>query len=252
MKNRSNIMMTQGEIQEILKRWVKQPPTAPLVQYLRDAEKISAWKFINGRKKVLDIASESNVTLGINAEYITRVDASIEASNLAREILKDFVKEFIVINPKNPALPFPENSFDAAVSIGPYDWKFLDIVKLTNEVYRVTKEKGVFVLSVPTIRSPYCTLQSRNKFRYYTVQELKDLISNSEWILKDFVLIYQPPKIFYAVSDIFWKYLPSSIQTNIHKPLIKFCQWMTKYYTRKALWSKASYIVVVLEKGGKK
>jgi len=245
-------MMTQEEIQEILKRWVKQPPTAPLVQYLRDAERVSACEFINGRKKVLDIASESNVTLGINAEYVTRVDASLEASNLAREILKDFVKEFIVINPKNPALPFPENSFDAAVSIGPYDWLFLDIVKLTKEVYRVTKEKGIFVLSVPTIRSPYCTVQSRNKFRYYTVQELKDLISNSEWILKDFVLIYQPSKIFYAVSYIFWKYLPSSIQTNIHKPLIKFCQWMTKYYTRKALWSRASYIVVVLGKGDKK
>lgn len=245
-------MMTQKEMQEVLKRWVKQPPAPPLVQYLRDAEKVSAWKFINGRKKVLDIASESNVTLGINAEYITRVDASLEASNLAREILKAFVKEFIVINPKNPVLPFSENSFDAAVSIGPYDWLFFDIVKLTSEVYRVIEEKGIFVLSVPTIRSPYYTPQSRNKFRYYTIQELKDLIKNSKWTLRDFVLIYQPPKIFYALSYILWKYLPSNIQINIHKPLIKFCQWMTKYYTRKALWNKASYIVVVLEKEGER
>lgn len=244
--------MTQKEIQEIIKRWVKQPPSTPLVQYLRDSEKISAWKFINGKEKVLDIASESNVTLGIKAKYITRVDVSLEASSLAKNILKDVVQEFVIIDPRRPILPFPKDSFDAAVSIGPYDWLFLDIIKLTDEVYRVVKENGIFVFSVPTIKSPYCTPESRNKFRYFTIPELKSLIDNSKWDLKDFALIYQPPRIFYVVSYLLWKYLPSSIQAVVHKPLIKFCQWMTKYYTHKALWSKASYIVVVLEKRGGK
>jgi len=226
--------------EEILKKWVKQPPTTPLVQYLRDVEKISAWRFIRGKKKILDIASESNVTLGINAEHITRVDASLEACNLAKEILGKVVNNFVVIDPLNPILPFPKNNFDAAVSIGPYDWLFLDIEKLTNEVYRVVADKGLFIFSVPTVRSPYCTPQSKSKFRYYTLRELISLINNSDWYLKDFVLIYQPPKIFYSISSI--------MPLNLQKPFINICWRMTRYYTHRKLWGKASYIVVALEK----
>jgi SAM-dependent methyltransferase len=226
--------------EEILKKWVKQPPTTPLVQYLRDAEKISAWRFIRGRKKILDIASESNVTLGINAKHITRVDASLEAGNLAKEILGKIVNNFVVIDPSNPILPFPKNNFNAAVSIGPYDWLFLDVEKLTKEVYRVVVDEGLFVFSVPTFKTPYYEPQNERKFRYYTIDKLMSLINNSDWNLKDFMLLYQPPKIFYSMSSI----APS----NLQKPLIKLCWWMTRYYTHRELWSKASFIVVVLEK----
>ena len=226
--------------EEILTKWVKQPPAAPLVQYLRDAEKISAWRFIGNKKRVLDIASESNITLGIKAEHITRVDASLKASNLAKEILGKIVNDFVVIDPSNPILPFPKNSFNAAVSIGPFDWLFLDIEKLTNEVYRVMVDRGIFIFSVPTVKSPYYTPQSKNKFRYYSIRELMSLINNSDWYLKDFVLIYQPPKIFYRVSSI--------IPPNLQKPFIKICWYMTRYYTRRKLLYKASYIIVVLER----
>lgn len=222
--------------EKILKKWVKQPPTTPLVQYLRDAEKISAWRFIRGRKKILDIASESNVTLRIKAEYITRVDASPESSTIAKKILQSVVNKFVVVIPSSPLLPFSTDRFDAAVSIGPYDWLFLDIKKLTDEVYRVVMPGGIYVVSVPTTKSPYCTPKSKRLFKYYTVEELVRFINNSGWFLMDYVLIYQPPSLLYR--------LPILLQ----KIFTKFCWLMTKYYTYMRLWDKASYIVVVLEK----
>lgn len=225
--------------EEILIKWVKQPPAAPLVQYLRDAEKISAWRFTGNKKNVLDIASESSVTLGIKAEHITRVDASPEASTMAKKILQSVVNKFVVVTPSNPLLPFSADRFDAAVSIGPYDWLFLDIKKLTDEVYRVVMPGGIYVVSVPTTKSPYCTPKSKRMFKYYTVEELVRLINNSGWFLTDYVLIYQPPSLLYR--------LPILLQ----KILTKFCWLMTKYYTYMRLWNKASYIVVLLDKESK-
>ena len=221
---------------EILKLWIKQPLAKPLVQYLRDAEKISAWTFLGNKEKVLDIASESNVTLGIDAEYLVRVDASIEASAYSRKILKDKVNRFETINPKDPVLPFEDNTFDAAVSIGPYDWKFLDIEKITDELYRVVKENGMLIFSVPTIKSPYCTEKSKRMFRYYTVDELMNVIDHSKWFLKDFKLIFQPHRLFYFTPPIIQKYL------------VHICSLFSRVYTKRGLWNSASYIVVSLEK----
>ena len=53
---------------KILTRWVRQPPVGPNMQYLRDAERLAAWEQLGHREHVLDVASESNVTAGLDAD----------------------------------------------------------------------------------------------------------------------------------------------------------------------------------------
>ena len=97
----------------ILKRWVSQPPTTPIIQSLRDEERRRALARLKGRR-VLDLASEANVTTGIESDAVTRVDFSPDASAHAREVLGDGI-DYHAIDPENPELPFEKSEFDAAV-----------------------------------------------------------------------------------------------------------------------------------------
>lgn len=230
---------------EIILRWTKQPPTIPIVQYLRDEEKRQALELIGDSKIVLDIGSEINVTLNIVASKIIRIDFSRKASKIVKDTIQkkqphDIIFKFCHIDVHSPKLLYPSNYFDAVISIGPYDWKFLDVYKLTSEIYRVLRPEGKFVFSVPTKLSPYRGNKSEKIFRYYSLDELFDLISTENWKVVRFSLIYQPPRKAY----IFLSLLPQPFQ----KPFIGLFKYLSKKLTKSQNLSKASYIVVCLQK----
>ncbi|MFC6731175.1 MULTISPECIES: class I SAM-dependent methyltransferase [unclassified Haladaptatus] len=219
---------------KVLQRWVKQPPASPEIQYLRDAERLNAWEQLGERTRVLDIASESNVTAGLQAEEVARVDFSADAIDHARDILGEKVGQYEVADPEKPDLPFPDNHFDAAVSIGPYDWKFLDIDHLTAEVNRVLEPDGLFSFSVPTPRSPYAT-RGRNRFRYYEPEEALDIIA-PDWQLVDYDLVFQYPDRIHRIV----KSLPNTMQ----EPFVDFSWRVTEELTERDRWNEAAYLVL--------
>jgi SAM-dependent methyltransferase len=150
---------------DVLRRWVKQPPVNPNVQYLRDAERTGAWELLGEPTDVLDVASEASVTAGLYAESVARVDFSPAATDRAREVLGEAVESYETVRPEAPTLPFADDRFDGAVCVGPYDWTFLDVEALTAELHRVTAPSGVSVFSVPTPHSPYFAAVARFKQR---------------------------------------------------------------------------------------
>ncbi|WP_435335194.1 methyltransferase domain-containing protein [Haloarchaeobius sp. TZWWS8] len=219
---------------KVLQRWVKQPPAPPVIQYLRDAERLKAWDQLGEREHVLDIGSESNVTAGLAADEVTRVDFSDDAIDHAQDILGEQVDRYEVADPEAPELPFPDDYFDGAVSIGPYDWKFLDIEALTEEIRRVVSPDGLFTFSVPTMRSPYATT-GRNRYRYFEPAEVLDLVSPG-WALEDYDLVFQLPYKAYILS----KSLPNSLQT----PLVDLSWRLTDELTERDRWDDAGYLVL--------
>ena len=177
--------------EETLTRWVDQPPADPLTEYLRDAEREQALALLGERGHVLDVASEAGVTASLAAGTVTRVDFAAAASERAETLLGDRVSRYEQVSPESPRLPFPDDQFDAAVCIGPYDWRFLDVAALTAEVRRVVAPGGRFVFSVPTPRSPYET-GGRYTLRFYEPTEARALL-DPDWALADDRLVYQHP-----------------------------------------------------------
>nr|WP_282594782.1 methyltransferase domain-containing protein [Halomarina salina] len=172
-------------------RWVDQPPADPLTQYLRDAEREQALDLFGERGHVLDVASETTVTEGLTAESVTRVDFADAASERAETVLGDRVGRYERVPPESPRLPFPDDQFDAAVCVGPYDWRFLDVAALTAEVRRVVAPDGRFVLSIPTPRSPY-EAGGKYRMRYYEPSDARALLE-PDWSLAEYRLVYQHP-----------------------------------------------------------
>jgi hypothetical protein len=216
---------------ELLTRWVRQPPVGPNMQYLRDAERLAAWDQLGHREHVLDAASESNVTAGLDADRITRLDFSAAATDYARETLGDRVDRYEWVEPGEPTLPFADDAFDAVVSIGPYDWKFLDVDRLTAELARVTTD--LVVLSVPTPRSPYAT-RNHNRYRYVTPEAGLDLLS-PDFRVVDYDLLFQyPGRCHYLLND-----LPAELQ----RPFVDLAWWLSDQLTDRGRWHDASYLV---------
>ncbi|SFR57803.1 methyltransferase domain-containing protein [Halogeometricum limi] len=222
---------------EVLERWVKQPAAAPIVQYLRDAEKESAWELLGRRGRVLDLASEVNVTRGLDAERVTRLDFAEGASESARDALGDDVDEYAWTDPEAPTLPFPDDHFDGAVSIGPYDWRFLDVERLTAEVRRVVGSEGRFVFSVPTPRSPYFA-GGKHRMRYYDPDEARRLFA-PRWQLADYDLVYQLPQRVHAHAG----HLPWSVQG----PFVDLSERLSERLSARDAWEDASYLVLAVE-----
>ncbi|MFC6838476.1 class I SAM-dependent methyltransferase [Halomarina ordinaria] len=219
---------------EVLTRWVNQPPADPVYQYLRDAEKESAWEVLGARERVLDIASEANVTRGLDAAYVARVDFSSTAIDYAREVLGDEVDRYEWVDPETPRLPFPDDHFDGGVSIGPYDWKFLDVTALTAEVRRVTRGDGLFVFSVPTPRSPYHT-GGRFSLRYYTPGAARSLLAPG-WELADYDLVYQHPYWLHSKLAM----APPALQ----RPFVTAAKRLDDRLDARDDWDDASYLVL--------
>ncbi len=220
----------------LLRKWVCQPSTSPIIQHLRDEERKRALAHLDGAR-VLDLASESGVTSDITAESVTRVDFSTDASKYAREIIGDTVDRYQTADPESPMLPFEDGEFDAAISIGPYDWKFLDIETLTEELHRVLGSDGRFVFSVPTPRSPYA-IGDWNRNRYYEPEKALALVS-SDWRLLDYDLIFQYP--YYAHMAI------NALPTRYQEPFVGFAERASAELTERNRWSDASYLVLSAE-----
>jgi SAM-dependent methyltransferase len=187
--------------EKLLAKWVAQPSAPPTIQYLRDAERLASWEHLGRRKRVLDVASEANVTAGLDADEVVRVDFSPDASERARAVLTDAVDRYEQTDPEEPTLPFRDNTFDGAVSIGPFDWKFLDTDALSAELHRVVAPNGLAVLSVPTPRSPYAK-HNWPKLRYFTPDEAMELVSPS-WRVVDRDPIFQyPHRVHKLIGDL--------------------------------------------------
>lgn len=218
-----------------LRKWVRQPPTSPIIQHLRDAERRRALDRLDG-EHVLDLASESAVTSGIDAESVTRVDFSSDASEFAREVLGDDI-DYRTTEPESPTLPFEDGTFDGAVSIGPYDWRFLDVDTLTKEIHRVLAPEGRFTFSVPTPRSPYAVGDWPHN-RYYTPEQARSVVS-PDWRLLDTDLVFQYP--YYAHMAI--NALPGKYQ----EPFVTVAERASDELTERGDWSRASYLVLTAE-----
>lgn len=217
-----------------LKRWVNQPPAGPLVEALRTAERRRAIDLLGTNDRVLDLASEAGVTREIDAA-VTRVDFSPDASEYASQVLD--ATEFRTVDPESPDLPFDTGKFDAVVSIGPYDWKFLAVDALTDEVHRTLAPDGRFVFSVPTPRSPYA-VADWNTNRYYTPDEALSVIS-PDWQLAAFDLVFQYP--YYAHMAV------STLPDRFQDSFVGLAERASDELTARDRWDDASYLVLAAE-----
>ncbi|ESP86929.1 class I SAM-dependent methyltransferase [Candidatus Halobonum tyrrellensis] len=219
---------------DVLDRWVEQPPVGPNIQYLRDAERAAALDRLEGGGRVLDVASEANVTRGVDAREVVRVDFSPAAADRAAGTLGDAVDRYEAIDPDDPALPFDDGAFDAAVSVGPYDWRFLDVAGLTAEVGRVLDSGGRFVLTLPTTRSPYA-VTGRDRCRYFDPAAAADLLSPG-WELAGADQLFQYP---YPLH-----HLINTLPDRLQEPFVAWAERASDYCSRADAWSLASYLVV--------
>lgn len=220
---------------EVLERWVEQPPAAPIVQYLRDAERVSALELLpDGDDRVLDVASEAAVTRGIDAGSVTRLDFSAAARSRAESVLGGAVDGYATTDPGDPALPFEDDAFDGAVSVGPFDWRFLDVDELSSELRRVLTDGGAFVYTVPTERSPYAD-GARDRFRFYGPGEAMAPVTPT-WRVDAERSVYQLPTPAHRLAAA----LPAALQRRIVPRLWR----ATRRLNADGRREDASYLVV--------
>ena len=213
----------------LLSEWVDQPPAGPLVQYLRDAERRATLDTLDSPSHVLDIASETGVTRRLPEEAtVTRVDFSPEASARARETL-DGVERFVSTTPESPTLPFGRSRFDAAVCVGPLDWRFLDADHLSREVSRVLTRAGTFAVTAPTPESPYHA-GGRYELTYRTPDEFESVLA-PQFHPDDQTYIYQPPE------KVQW--LAGNLPTDLEQRVADYARRRTETCSR----DRASYVV---------
>lgn len=223
-----------SERERLLADWVTQPPTVPIVQYLRDAEREAAVATIGPHEHVLDVASEATVTRSLDADRVTRVDFSPDASDAAAAALGETVDEYLVADPGEPDIDLPDAAVDGAISVGPYDWRFLDVEALTAEALRVLRPDGRFVFTVPTPRSPYAA-GARNRFRYYEPDAATALVS-PRWRVAERRAIYQLPTRRHRVV--------SALPGRLQRPFVRYCERRTEALSDP---EDASYLVVGAE-----
>lgn len=224
--------------EELLAKWVDQPPTTPIAQYLRDAEREAAVESVGDVGHALDLGSEATVARELSADRLSRLDFSTAAGETAREVLGTQVTEYATTDPGSPRLPFDDDAFDAAVSVGPYDWRFLDVGTLTAEVRRVLEPGGRFVLTVPTTRSPYAH-GARHRFRFFDPDEAARLLAPA-WTEYDERLVYQLPTTAQRVV--------STLPGRLQEPFVDFCVAATDRLDASGDRSEASYLVVGAER----
>ncbi|MDZ7746920.1 MAG: methyltransferase domain-containing protein [Halobacteriales archaeon] len=213
----------------LLTEWVDQPSAGPLVQYLRDAERRAALDALDSPTHVLDIASETGVTRALPDDAtVTRLDFSPEASARARESLET-VDAFESTTPETPTLPFGRSRFDAAVCVGPLDWRFLDADRLASEVSRVLTRDGTFAVTAPTPESPY-HVGGRYELTYRTPDEFETTLA-PHLHPTDQTYIYQPPE------KVQW--LAGKLPAELQRPVARYAQRRTETCSR----NRASYVV---------
>lgn len=227
-------MRDVADRESVLVDRVDRPPAPPLVGYLHDVERRTAVDVTTEATRVLDVASAAAVTSGLSADRVDRVDFSAAASDHAGDLLSDRVASFATVSPGDPVLPFSDETFDAAVCVGPYDWRFLAVETLTEEIRRVLAPSGTFAVTMPTPRSPYAS-RARNRLRYYPPAAALELLSPA-WTLSECRPIYQFPGPLHRVF--------ASLPGRLQEPFVGIAARASDSLHRRENLSGASYLAL--------
>jgi len=228
-----------------LRRFVKQPDKVSKgIWFLRKLE----WEWVSRiiglpqapYGKVLDIASEVRVSSRLFQKNwsIWRVDFSFESARLARQYGPKY-KGHVVIKSSQPKIPFCRKSFEAAVSVGPFDFKFLNKKILLSEVKDSLKVGGKFVFSLATDKSPYCTPFSRKKYHYWSLEEISGVVR--EWKVGKAKRVNIPQPSFIYSRIVNNRYVPTLVfDALITYPLL----WLCPYVPNRL----GKYVILSLDK----
>jgi SAM-dependent methyltransferase len=225
---------------EDLIRFVKQSDNVPNARwFLRKIEWAWSLRYVgkpaNRYSMVLDLASEIRVSHSLfkRGWKICRVDLSQESAAEARKQGPEYCAH-IVVDPSQPKLPFHKNLFEAAISIGPFDFQFLDIDVLLEEVKTILGLGGRFVFSLPTLKSPYCHKDSIQKFRFWSPENISHIIR--QWKVGDNLRtnIPQPAWVYSRIGNT--SRIPALLfDVLITYPILSLCPILPDSY--------ASYVV---------
>ena len=161
--------------------------------------KIRSYADFKGHETILDVGCGK----GFFSRYIYRrkndvygIDPSEEDISIAKSVEPHIT--YVVASGEN--LPYKHGYFDKVVSVCVLEHTRNDL-KVLKEVYRVLKKKGVFVLSVDSLSSPYISEEYTrvHRMRYkvnqlYTREKLHDLlveagfeVLNTEYLFSSYV-----------------------------------------------------------------
>jgi SAM-dependent methyltransferase len=226
-------------------RFVKQPDDVPNARwFLRKIEWAWSLRCIgkppNPHSKILDIASEVRVSHSLfkRGWNILRVDFAPESAEQARKLGPKYSAQ-VVIDPSEPKIPLSRDFLDAAISIGPFDFKFLDVDVLISEAKSLLKAGGKFVFSLPTPKSPYCNKESKKNFRFWSPDEISHIIQKWNVGDSDRINIPQPAWVYSRIGHT--RRIPYSIfDALITKPFQHLCPVLPNRF--------ASYVILSLSK----
>ena len=237
--------MLQQDISSELIRFVKQSDNVSnAIWYLRKIEWEWSLRCIGKPPKpnsrILDIASEVRISSSLYQKgwLVSRVDFSQESALEAQRRGPKF-SGHVVVDPLQPEMPFSNKSFEASISIGPFDFKFLHITALLTQVKRVLKNGGKFVFSLPTLKSPYCNPNSRQKFRYWSSKDISDIIR--KWPTGDVERINIPqPRWVYSRLGYTHRIPRFFFDVLFTKPILFLCPFLPNWF--------GSYIILSFNK----
>jgi ubiquinone/menaquinone biosynthesis C-methylase UbiE len=114
--------------------------------------------FLKERKvnKILDVgcgAGRHMIYLGKKGFTMVGLNISTKALSITQKLLeKAKIKNYVLIENKMENLPFPDEHFDAVVSINViHHDKLKDIKKTVSEIKRVLKKRGIIILNLVSI-----------------------------------------------------------------------------------------------------
>lgn len=119
------------------------------------------------------------LTRAQNLKY-TGVDISETMYNEARKLNKDFESQadFVLYEGKN--LPFEDKTFDKIFTVNTvYFWE--NPVEFLNEIYRVLKKEGTFVLTFGQRKFMETLPFTEYDFTMYSNSEMEELVSKSHF-----------------------------------------------------------------------
>ncbi|AZA80034.1 class I SAM-dependent methyltransferase [Chryseobacterium sp. G0186] len=122
---------------------------------------------------------KSVLNLAQNLKY-TGIDISETMQNEAKKLNKDFKDKADFILYEGKKLPFKDQSFDKIVTVNTvYFWE--DPVDFLNEIYRVLKDSGTFVLTFGQRDFMEKLPFTAYDFTLYNNSEMEELVSKSHF-----------------------------------------------------------------------
>ncbi len=196
---------------------------------------------ISSQSKILDIASEVRVSKSLCKKgwKIWRADFSFESAKHAQKYGPPY-SGHVVIDPSRPKIPISQETFDAVISIGPFDFRILNSHMLLSEIKALLRVSGKFVFSMATILSPYCNSNSKQKFCFWSPNEISKIIF--DWKIGNFkrVNIPQPRWVYSRLGHT--SRIPRCVfDSFITMPMLNLCPLIPDRL--------ASYVILSLCKG---